>query len=121
MPSTLSPLTVALRLEQASVIIDEALRLARQHDMAPLTAAVLDAGGHQLALKREDGSGIIRVQVAIAKAYGALGMGVSSRVIGERLAARPNDRGGGQRAARAHEGLGDGEAEARARATALLS
>ncbi len=89
MPSTLSPLTVALRLEQASVIIDEALRLAREHDMLPLTAAVLDAGGHQVALKREDGSGIIRVQVAIAKAYGALGMGVSSRVMGERLAARP--------------------------------
>ena len=89
MSSILSPLTVALRLEQASAIIDEALRLAREHDMAPLTAVVLDAGGHQLALKREDGSGIIRVQVAIAKAYGALGMGVSSRVIGEKLAARP--------------------------------
>ncbi len=89
MPSTLSPLTVALRLEQASVIIDEALRLARQHDMLALTVVVLDAGGHQIALKREDGSGIIRVQIAIAKAYGALGMGVSSRVMGERLAERP--------------------------------
>ena len=30
MTSTLSPLTVALRLEQAGVIIDEALRLARE-------------------------------------------------------------------------------------------
>ena len=89
MPPTLSPLQVALSLEQASAIIDEALRLAREHDMLPLTVAVLDAGGHQVALKREDGSGIIRVQVAVAKAYGALGMGVSSRVIGERLATRP--------------------------------
>lgn len=89
MPSTLSPLIVTLSLEQASVIIDEALRLGREHDMLPLTVVVLDAGGHQIALKREDGSGIIRVQIAIAKAYGALGMGVSSRVIGERLAERP--------------------------------
>ncbi len=89
MPRTLSPLTVALNLEQASAIIDEALRLARKHGMLPLTFAVLDAGGHQIALKREDGSGIIRVEVAIAKAYGALGMGVSSRVIGQRLAERP--------------------------------
>ena len=89
MPPRLTPLTVALSLEQASAIIDEALRLARQHDMLPLTVAVLDVGGHQIALKREDGSGIIRVQVANAKAYGALGMGVSSRMIGERLAARP--------------------------------
>ena len=89
MPRTLSPLAVALSLEHASAIIDEALHLARDNDMLPLTVAVLDAGGHQIALKREDGSGIIRVQVAIAKAYGALGMGVSSRVIGERLATRP--------------------------------
>ncbi len=89
MPPTLSLLTVTLHLEQANAIIDEAMRLARQHDMLPLTAVVLDAGGHQIALKREDGSGIIRVQIANAKAYGSLGMGVSSRVIGDRLAARP--------------------------------
>ena len=44
MPSTLSPLTVALRLEQASVIIDEALRLARERDMAPLTARARRTG-----------------------------------------------------------------------------
>jgi uncharacterized protein GlcG (DUF336 family) len=50
---------------------------------------VLDAGGHEVALKREDGSGIIRVEIARAKAYGALGMGLSSRAIGERLGQRP--------------------------------
>ncbi len=42
-----------------------------------------------IALKRENGSCIFRVQVANAKAYGALGMGVSTRVIGQRLADRP--------------------------------
>ena len=89
MPRTLSPLKVALNLQQASDVVDAALRLAREHDMLPLTVAVLDVGGHVIALKREDGSGIIRVEVATAKAYGALGMGVSSRVIGGRLAERP--------------------------------
>ncbi len=89
MRSTPRPLAVTLSLEQASVIIDEALRLGRQHDMLPLTVVVLDAGGHQIALTREDGSGIIRVQIATGKAYGALGMGVSSRAMGERLADRP--------------------------------
>jgi uncharacterized protein GlcG (DUF336 family) len=89
MARTLSPLNVVLNLEQASAVIDEALRLAREHEMLPLTVVVLDTGGHQIALKREDGCGIIRVQVAVAKAYGALGMGVSSRVIGQRLAQRP--------------------------------
>ncbi|MFL2546989.1 MAG: GlcG/HbpS family heme-binding protein [Candidatus Rariloculaceae bacterium] len=89
MAGALTPLKVALGLEKAEEIIDAALRLAREHQMLPLTVTVLDSGGHQIALKREDGCGIIRVQVAIAKAYGALGMGVSSRVIGQRLAERP--------------------------------
>lgn len=35
---------------------------------------VLDAGGHVIVLKREDGAGIMRPDLAIAKAYGALGM-----------------------------------------------
>ena len=83
------PLKVSLSLEQASAIVDEALRLAREHDLQPLTVVVLDAGGHQIALKREDGCGIIRVQVANAKAYGALGMGKSSRDLGAHVADRP--------------------------------
>lgn len=57
--------------------------------MLPLTVVVLDSGGHMIALKREDGSCIFRDQVANAKAYGALGMGVSTRVMDQRLADRP--------------------------------
>jgi uncharacterized protein GlcG (DUF336 family) len=88
-PPSVSPLAVSLGLDRASAIIDEALRLGREHQMLPLTVVILDHGGHMVALKREDGSGIIRVQVANAKAYGALGMGVSSRLMGQRLADRP--------------------------------
>ena len=83
-----TPLKVAITLSQADAIADEALRLARQHDMQPLTVVVLDAGGHQIVAKREDGCGIMRVQVATAKAYGALGMGISSRELGEHVAGR---------------------------------
>ena len=84
-----TPLKVTLSLAQADAIVDEALRLARKHGLQPLTVAVLDAGGHQIVLKREDGCGIIRVQVATAKAYGALGMGISSRELGAHVADRP--------------------------------
>lgn len=35
----------------------------------PLTVAVLDPGGHLLVLEREDGSGILRPQMAHAKAW----------------------------------------------------
>jgi len=88
-PRTVNPLKVSLPLAQASAIVDGALAAARENDLEPLTVVVLDAGGHEVALKREDGSGIIRVEIAHAKAYGALGMGLSSRAIGARLAQRP--------------------------------
>ncbi|SDL01618.1 Haem-degrading [Aliiruegeria lutimaris] len=40
-------------------------------------------------MKCEDGSGIIRFDVAFGKAWRALGMGISSRLIGDRLSNRP--------------------------------
>ncbi|MEP3348592.1 MAG: heme-binding protein [Marinomonas sp.] len=82
-------LTVALSLEHASNILDTALKVGQEAGMLPLTVVVLDAGGHLLALKREDGSGIMRVDIAIGKAWGALGMGISSRTIRDRLSDRP--------------------------------
>ena len=79
-----------LTLAHASTIVDTALARGRTQKMLPLTVAVLDAGGHLVALKREDGSGILRPEIAIGKAWGALGMGVSSRTLRDRLADRPN-------------------------------
>lgn len=57
--------------------------------MSPLAVVVLDGGGIPVAFKSEDGSGIIRFDVAMGKAYGALGMGSSSRGLRDRLSARP--------------------------------
>ena len=84
-----APIIVSMPLEQASEIVDTALEIGRREGMLPLTVVVLDAGGHMVAVKREDGSGIFRIEVANAKAYGALGMGVSTRLMGQRLADRP--------------------------------
>ena len=81
---------MSLTLEQASTMIDAALAKGRELNLPPLCVAVLDAGGHLKALKREDGAGILRPAIAIGKAWGALGMGApSSRAIGERLQDRP--------------------------------
>lgn len=82
-------LQVSLPLQKASLIVDEALRLGRAEDLLPLTVAVLDAGGKLVAVKSEDGSGIMRFDVAFGKAWGALGMGISSRLIRDRLSRRP--------------------------------
>ncbi|MGE0743661.1 MAG: heme-binding protein [Rhodospirillales bacterium] len=81
--------TAILTLEAASAVVDAALAAGRAHAMMPLTVAVLDAGGHLVAFKRETGSGILRPEVAIGKAWGALGMGIPTRLLRDRLADRP--------------------------------
>lgn len=73
-----------LTLAQASTIVDATLKKGREAKFAPLTVAVLDAGGHLTAFKREDRSGILRFDIAFGKAWGALGMGFGSRTIFER-------------------------------------
>ncbi|HEX9343314.1 MAG TPA: heme-binding protein [Actinomycetota bacterium] len=78
-----------LTLQQAAIIIDAGLARGRERGFEPLTIAVLDPGGHPLCLKREDGSGILRPQIAVGKAWGALGMGYGSREVGRRAADAP--------------------------------
>ena len=78
-----------LTLENASIIVDKTLEKARELKIRPLCVAVLDEGGHLKALKREDGASILRPQIAIGKAWGAVGMGESSRELGQRLKDRP--------------------------------
>ena len=78
-----------LTLETASLIVDAALACGREHGFLPLSVAVLDAGGHLVAFKREDGSGILRFDIAFGKAWGALGMGFGSRELFNRTQANP--------------------------------
>ena len=78
-----------LNLEFALRVIDGALARATELGCAPLTVVVLDTGGHDIALQRQDGSGILRVDIARGKAWGALGMGFSSREISDRAQKAP--------------------------------
>ena len=80
---------MSLTLAQASTIVDVALKKGRETNCAPLTVAVLDAGGHLVAFKREDRSGILRYDIAYGKAWGALGMGFGSRELAERAGKNP--------------------------------
>jgi uncharacterized protein GlcG (DUF336 family) len=80
---------MSVTLAQASTIVDVALKKARDSNLAPLTIAVLDAGGHLVAYKREDESGILRFDIAFGKAWGALGMGFGSRTLAGRAAKTP--------------------------------
>jgi uncharacterized protein GlcG (DUF336 family) len=78
-----------LTLAQASAIVDAALAKGRELNLAPLTVVVLDAGGHAVAMKREDRSGIMRLDIATGKAWGALGMGFGSRELFDRSTKQP--------------------------------
>ncbi|HWU60864.1 MAG TPA: heme-binding protein [Ensifer sp.] len=78
-----------LPLVKANEIIDAALAEARNRHFAPLAVAVLDAGGHLVAYKREDGAGIVRFDIAFGKAWGSLGMGFGSRELTARAEKNP--------------------------------
>jgi uncharacterized protein GlcG (DUF336 family) len=78
-----------LNLTQASAIIDAALAEGRKRQFAPLVVAVLDAGGHLIAFKREDGAGFARFDIAYGKAWGSLGIGFGTRELTERAAKSP--------------------------------
>jgi uncharacterized protein GlcG (DUF336 family) len=80
---------MSVTLAQASTIVDVALKKGRDSNLAPLTVAVLDSGGHLVAFKREDKSGILRFDIAYGKAWGALGMGFGSRTLAGRAAKTP--------------------------------
>jgi uncharacterized protein GlcG (DUF336 family) len=86
-------LKTSLALASAEQIIDGALAAGREAGLLPLTVAVLDVGGHLVAFRRQDGSGILRPEIAIGKAWGALGMGLSSRSIRQRLGNNPAFQG----------------------------
>jgi uncharacterized protein GlcG (DUF336 family) len=78
-----------ISLDHANRMIAAALAKGRELGLKPLCVAVLDAGGHLIAMQREDGASTMRPQIAIGKAASALGLGVSSRKIAEMAAERP--------------------------------
>jgi len=76
-------------LATASTIVDKALAHGRGMGLPPLTVAVLDAGGCLVSFKREDGSSLLRPDIAQAKAWGTLGMGIGGRAIAQRASVAP--------------------------------
>jgi uncharacterized protein GlcG (DUF336 family) len=79
----------ALTLKVAVNLINEAINAGRAICAAPLTIAVLDAGGHLITLQREDGASLLRPHVAIGKAWGAIALGKGSRLLALDAQQRP--------------------------------
>jgi uncharacterized protein GlcG (DUF336 family) len=79
-----------LTLDQANLIIQGARAAARAANYKPMGIAVIDGSGQLVAFAREDGASMFRFDIARAKAWGAVGMGTSSRVLAERAKDNPN-------------------------------
>jgi uncharacterized protein GlcG (DUF336 family) len=79
-----------LNLATAQKIIDAALAHSKAQGYKPMGLAVLDESGQLKAFAREDGASMFRFDIARAKAWGAVGMGASSRVLAQRAKDNPN-------------------------------
>jgi len=79
-----------LTLSTAETITSAALEKAAELKLKPLTVAILDAGGHTVLLKRQDGSSIMRPQIATGKAIGALAVGTGTRWLNANAESRPH-------------------------------
>jgi uncharacterized protein GlcG (DUF336 family) len=79
----------ALTLDQANRVIDAILRRAAEINYRPLSVIVVEPGCKVKAFQKEDGSSMIRFEMAYGKAYAALALGRSSKLVHVRAEERP--------------------------------
>jgi uncharacterized protein GlcG (DUF336 family) len=79
----------AITLVQAEHIIDAVLKRGAEMNLRPLSVIVVEPGCKVKAFKKEDGASMIRFEMAFGKAYAALAMGRSSKLVRVRAAERP--------------------------------
>lgn len=80
---------MTMNLDLANDLIAGALAHRREKGFKPLTVAVIDAGGHLVALQREDGTSTLRPAIAQGKAKGAVALGLGSRALFNRAQEQP--------------------------------
>lgn len=68
-----------ITLERAQKMIEVALTKGAEEGWKPLSGVVLDAGGHMIAFARGDGAAPGRFEIARAKAYGAVMLGMGGK------------------------------------------
>ena len=73
-----------LTLDIARKILDVALAKGVEKKLKPLVVAVLDVRGCVKISAAQDGTSLLRSEIAHGKAYGALAMGMGSRALFQR-------------------------------------
>jgi uncharacterized protein GlcG (DUF336 family) len=79
-----------LTLDVARKILDAALAKGVEKKFKPLVIAVLDARGAIKITAAQDGTSLMRAEIAHGKAYGALAMGMGSRALFQRSQEQPS-------------------------------
>ncbi|HEY0219323.1 MAG TPA: heme-binding protein, partial [Afipia sp.] len=78
-----------LTLDTARKVLDAALAKVIEKKTKPMAIVVLDARGTIKASVAQDGTSLMRFEVAHGKAYGALAMGLGSRALFKRANEQP--------------------------------
>ena len=73
-----------LALDTARKILDAAFAKAGELKLKPLVVTILDARGVLKLAAAQDGTSLMRAEIAHGKAYGALAMGMGSRALFQR-------------------------------------
>src|SRR5580692_2952665 len=76
-------------LAQAERIIDAIIERGVALDCRPISVIVVEPGCKVKAFKKEDGASMIRFEMAFGKAYAALSLGRSSKLVRERAQEKP--------------------------------
>ena len=79
----------ALTLDQANHIIAAIIKRGQEINCRPLSVLVVEPGCKVKAFQKEDGSSMIRFEMAFGKAYAALAMGRSSKLVKVRAEEKP--------------------------------
>lgn len=78
-----------ITLQQAEAIIDAIIAKGRALGLRPLSVVVVEPGCIVKAFKKEDGSAMMRFEMAFGKAYASLALGRSSDLVRQRAEHRP--------------------------------
>lgn len=79
----------AITLDQALKIIEGTFKSAKRRKAHALSAIVLDAGGRVKAFHKQDGSSLLRFEIAYGKAFAALSLNRSSRQVLQKAKEKP--------------------------------
>ena len=78
-----------IKLEESNRIIEAILARGRELACRPLSVVVVEPGASVKAFQKEDGSAMMRFEMAYGKAYAALALGRSSSLVRVRAEERP--------------------------------